>query len=142
LIALSNGGILPNAKLETQLKRLNIERNMPMDSTQNILKKMSAQQYIHKIVDRSGDEETIDWVVGPRGHAEIGKLGVKRFVEEVYGDRAPDDLVKRLEKSLGMQVPRANGEGDEDEEEEEEEVEEEATNDGDPGPSTQRRSGR
>jgi hypothetical protein len=135
MIALSPGGSLINSKLETNLKRLNIEVNMPMDTTQNILKKMTTQQYIVKVVDRSGDEETIEWMVGPRGHAEIGKRGVKRFVEEVYGENAPEDLAKRLQRSLGLQSLRP-------EVQEEEEEEEKSAEDGDPGTSTQRRSGR
>jgi hypothetical protein len=132
IIALSHGGSIPNAKLESHLGRLNIERNMPMDTTINILKKMSAQGYIYKIVDKSGDDETTDWVVGPRGQVEIGNGGIQRFVEEVYGGKAPEDLVEKLQRSLGMELGRVD---------EDEEQEEEAGN-GDSGPSTQRRSGR
>lgn len=110
---------------------------MPMDTTQNILKKMIAQGYIIKIVDKSGDEETVEWMVGPRGLAEIGKRGVKRFVEELYGENAPEDLTKRLQRSLGLEPLKTA----ERETEPQAEAEEEAA-DGDPGPSTQRRSGR
>lgn len=103
-----------------------------MDTTVNILKKMTAQGYIYKIVDKSGDDETTEWIVGPRGRVEIGNGGIQRFVEEVYGDKGPEDLAEKLLRSLGMEVGTVDGD---------EEQEEEAGNE-DPGPSTQRRSGR
>jgi len=98
---------------------------------------MQNQQYIFKVVDRGAEDETIDWIVGPRGHAEIGKMGIQRFVEEIYGDDAPDDLTQRLQRSLGVEIARPERGGDGEEEDEE------PDNDNDePGPSTQRRSGR
>jgi hypothetical protein len=112
---------------------------MPMDKTENILKKMIAQGYIIRVVERNADDESIDWIVGPRGHAEIGKKGIQRFVEEIYGESAPEDLSQRLERSLGIEK-RPSG-AREVEPEEEAEEEEEADSDV-PGPSTQRISGR
>lgn len=132
IIALSNAGTLPNAKLEKHLARLNIERNMPMDTTANVLKRMATQQYIYRVVDRTGDEETIDWIVGPRGHTEIGTAGIQRVVEEVYGEKAPEDLAQRLHRSLGIELGRIDHHEDHQEE----------VDPGAPGPSTLRRSGR
>lgn len=111
---------------------------MPMDKTENILKKMIAQGYIIKVVERNADDESIDWIVGPRGHAEIGKKGIQRFVEEIYGEGAPEDLSRRLERSLGIENRASKTK---DVEQEEENEEEEADSDA-PGPSTQRRFGR
>lgn len=122
-----------NSKLESHLKRLNIDVNMPMDTTQNILKRMATHGYIVKVVDRTADDETIEWMVGARGMAEIGKRGAKRFVEEVYGGNAPEDLAKRLQRSLGLQ----NISVDTQPEDEPQDAE-----NGEPGPSTQRRSER
>jgi len=65
---------------------------------------MIKQGYIIRISDKSGDEETIDWRVGPRGKVEIGNKGIQGLVNEVYGDSAPDDLEKRIHRSLGMEV--------------------------------------
>jgi len=84
-------------------------------------------------VERNADDETTDYIVGPRGHAEIGKRGIQRFVEAVYGERAPEDLAKRLHRSLGVATAGSKDEEDE---------EEEQPDNGEPGPSTQRRSGR
>jgi hypothetical protein len=137
IIALSPGKSIPDSKLDRYLSRLNANRNMPMDKTENILKKMSNQGYITKVLDRSGDEETIDWVVGPRGKIEIGDTGVLGLVEEVYGKSAPEDLQQRLLRSLGITLNRAeNTRNVEDDGHEE-------TPSANDGPSTQRRqSGR
>ncbi|KAH8811407.1 MAGE family-domain-containing protein [Xylogone sp. PMI_703] len=103
LIAL-NGGQLPEHKLDRYLSRMNIEENMPMDKTQNVLQKMIKQGYVIKVKDRIGDEETIEWMVGPRGRTEIGNRGVQGLVKEIYGEDAPEDLDKRLQRSLGMEL--------------------------------------
>lgn len=137
IIALSPGKSIPDSKLDRYLARLNANRNMPMDKTENVLKKMSNQGYITKVLDRSGDEETIDWVVGPRGKIEIGNTGVLGLVEEVYGKTAPEDLQQRLARSLGITMSRSeNTRNVEDEGQEE-------TPGANDGPSIQRRqSGR
>jgi len=109
IIALSPEGKIMNSKLETNLKRLNVDVNMPMETTQNIIKKMTAQGYIVKVVERNPDEETIEWIVGPRGMTEIGKIGIQNFVKKVYNDKAPEDLSKRLNKSLGLETMRIGG---------------------------------
>lgn len=103
LIAL-NGGQLPEHKLDRYLSRMNADENMPMDKTQVVLQKMIRQGYIIKVKDRIGDEETVEWMVGPRGRTEIGNRGVQGLVKEVYGEGAPEDLDKRLQRSLGMEM--------------------------------------
>lgn len=137
VIALSPGKSVPDSKLDRYLARLNANKNMPMDKTENILKKMMNQGYIIRVVDRSGDEETVDWVVGPRGKIEIGNMGILGMVKEVYGASAPDDLQQRLTRSLGIISAEdlMNGEDEGQDEDEPSEV--------NTGPSTQRRqSGR
>jgi hypothetical protein len=135
LIALSPGGQIPDHKLMSHLKRFNSEKNTGLDTTAATLKKMINQGYIFRVVDKSADEETIDWIVGPRGKVEIGNKGIQGLVREVYGDSAPDDLDKRMQRSLGMEV-RSINEGNE------EGGEEEAAGNGDPGPSNARTNGR
>ncbi|TVY20574.1 Non-structural maintenance of chromosome element 3 [Lachnellula arida] len=105
-IAMSPAEAVPEHRLIRALKRLNVDENTPLGKTDAILKKMGAQGYIWKVTDRQGDEETIDYRLGPRGKTEIGKRGVRGFVQEVYGDSAPDDLDKRLNRSLNMDVAR------------------------------------
>ena len=137
IIALSPGKSIPDSKLDRYLARLNANKNMPMDKTENVLKKMSMQGYITKVVDRTGDEETVDWVVGPRGKVEIGNRAVLGLVKEVYGNSAPEDLEQRLTRSLGI-VTAEDLMNREDEERDEDEVPEVSD-----GSDTQRRqSGR
>ncbi|CAG8962015.1 hypothetical protein HYFRA_00014123, partial [Hymenoscyphus fraxineus] len=87
------------------LRRLNVEENTPIDKTTVVLAKMMKHGYIWKFHDKQADgEEQIDWRVGPRGKAEIGNMGISGFVKTVWGDDAPEDLDKRLQRSLGMEV--------------------------------------
>ena len=116
IIAMSDGGQITNSKLVGYLQRLNIDKNTPLDKTDITLTKMRNQGYITRITDRSGDEETVDWRVGPRGKVEIGNNGIQGLVNEVYGDTAPEDLTARLHRSLGIEVP-GNEDSSEDEEE-------------------------
>lgn len=100
-----NGGTLAEPKLDRYLKRMNADVNMPMEKTEVVLQKMIKQGYLIKIKDRVGDEEITEWMVGSRGRVEVGNRGIQGLVSEVYGDTAPDDLRKRMHRSLGMEVP-------------------------------------
>ena len=86
-----------------------------MDKTANVLAKMQKQGYIVRTVDKSGDDETIDWRVGPRGKVEIGNKGIQGLVNAVYGDSGPEDLQSRIHRSLGMEVASGNQREEEEE---------------------------
>ena len=100
------GGTLADAKLERYLRRMNADVNMPMDKTEATLQKMIKQGYLIRVKENVGGEETIDWMVGPRGKLEVGNKGVKGLIMDVYGDSAPEDLADRVNSSLGLDVPR------------------------------------
>jgi hypothetical protein len=136
IIALSPGGSIPDHKLMNHLKRFNSDTNTGLDTTAATLQRMIKHGYLIKSVDRSADEETIDWRVGPRGKVEIGNKGIQGLVREVYGDSAPDELEKRMQRSLGMEVKMINGENEDGEDEEQEHA------NGDPSPSNPRTNGR
>lgn len=136
IIALTSGGQISDHKLMLHLKRLNAEKNTGLDTTPMTLKKMINQGYIAKVVERSADEDTVEWIVGPRGKIEIGSTAIRGLVTEVYGENAPDDLDKRLQRSLGMEMKHSNAN------QEEEASEEEAPANGDPGPSNPGTRGR
>jgi hypothetical protein len=104
IVALSNGGQIPEHKLSNYLARLNLEHNTGLGSTPSLLKKMVNQGYIYKVVDKNADEETVDYRLGGRGKVEIGNKGICGLVLEVYGDQAPQDLDQRLHRSLGMEM--------------------------------------
>ncbi|KAF7853270.1 hypothetical protein EAF04_010771 [Stromatinia cepivora] len=102
VIMLSPDSTMTDSKLMSVLRKLNAETNMPMDKTTLILKKMMQQNYITRTVEKNDGDEIIEWRVGPRGKMEIGTKGVQGLVKEVYGENAPEDLEKRLERSLGL----------------------------------------
>lgn len=96
-----SGGTLSNEKLLRNLRRLNAEENTPVDTTENLLAKMQRQGYVVKIRDSTGQDEAVNWMMGPRGKIEVGDHGVRGLVKEVYGETAPEDLKSRLAVSLG-----------------------------------------
>jgi melanoma-associated antigen len=108
LISLS-GGSLPDAKFERALRRTNTERDTPIGTTEDLMRRLLKDAYIVKIKDVSSGEEMIEYRVGPRGKVEVGDEGVAGFVREVYGDDAPDDLGKRLDSSLALGAKEMRG---------------------------------
>ena len=119
LIYLSQGQRVTEGKLERHLKRVNADNSvLGGEKIDKVLKRMEREGYIVKIKEREvGGEETIEWVVGPRGKVEIGPEGVAGLVTEIWGPETDmGDLGKRLERSLGTGIAGKENEGDEDEE--------------------------
>ena len=138
LISMSPQNQCLEAKLYSYLNKLNIDVYMLGEKTPLMLKKMQAQGYIYRSVEKSADDETINWLLGPRGKVEIGTKGTAGLVSEVYGDVAPEDLEKRLNKSLAMDTEKLKAKGRRVERGIEEHHEENAV----PGSSTQTRRSR
>lgn len=126
LIFLSPRGMIPEPKLERYLKRVNADNHcLGGEKTEKILKRMEREGYVVKVRERDGGgEESVEYMVGPRGKAEIGEKGVAGVVRKVYGkkDVEAEELEKRLVRSLGEVVldkkDREDGEtehGDDDE---------------------------
>jgi hypothetical protein len=136
LISLSSGGELADHKLMNYLERFNSGKNTGIDTTAATLQRMIKHGYIWKSTEKMPDDETVHWRVGPRGKVEIGNRSIQGLVRQVYGDSAPDDLEKRMQRSLGMEVRNVSREN----ENVGEEAEAEAQENGDPGPSTARRA--
>lgn len=114
LIMLS-GGTLQDSRLDRYLSRANINEVTPfsnsvsinLDKTEKLLKKLEKDGYVVKIKDTSSGEETIEWVVGPRGKIEVGDKGVRGLVKTVYGDvEDEEEFRRRLERSLGVLEPK------------------------------------
>ena len=93
---------MPEAKLERYLRRTNSDHSTPVDKTDKLLQRLIKEGYIVKIRDSSSGEELVDYMVGPRGKVEVGEDGVAGFVKRVYGQKADEDLDKRLERSLDL----------------------------------------
>ena len=104
IIYLCQGSRISEGKLERYLKKCNADNYAPGgEKTEKVLKRMERDGYIVKIKEREvGGEETIDWVVGPRGKVEIGERGAAAAVKGVYGKRVieMEELEEKLEKSL------------------------------------------
>lgn len=119
VISLSPRGMIPEPKLERYLKRVNADNHcLGGEKTEKILKRMEREGYVVKVRERDGGgEESVDYVVGPRGKAEIGENGVAGVVRKVYGkkDLEAEELEKRLVRSLGEVVldKKKNREDDE-----------------------------
>ncbi|KAL9599373.1 MAG: hypothetical protein Q9219_003906 [cf. Caloplaca sp. 3 TL-2023] len=159
LIYLSPGQSIPESRLEKHLKRMNADNYvLSGEKTEKVLKKLEKEGYIIKIRERDGGgEETVDFVVGPRGKAEVGENGVAGLVRKVWGKRGAErqELERRLVRSLGEGVEtkpgrcledgvgeeEEEGEGQEDGEAGEDAMEEQSTERGDSRRS-RRRSGR
>ena len=103
---------MAEGKLESALARVNPDNYfLNGERTENILKRMERQGYIIKIRERDGGgEETVDYMVGPRGKAEIGERGVAAMARRVYAkkDAERDELERKLVRSLGEVVLEKN----------------------------------
>lgn len=104
-----NNGVLPEAKLERYLKRVNAETYTPVGTRGKVLMRMTKDGYLEKRRDTSNGEENIEWVVGPRGKVEVGIRGVTGLVKGVYGFPATpaeaggeEELERKLRRSLGI----------------------------------------
>ena len=119
-----NNGVLPEAKLERYLKRVNAETYTTVGATEKVLARMVKEGYVEKRRDTSTGEEKIEWVVGPRGKVEVGIKGVKGLVKGVYGfqgteegdadvEGEEEELDRKLRRSLGIrqEEPRIAVEG-------------------------------
>ncbi len=119
LVYLSPGHTIAESRLEKHLKRMNADNYvLSGEKTEKVLKRMEKEGYIVKVRERDGGgEESVDYVVGPRGKAEVGEVGVAGCVRKVFGKvgMEREELEKRLVRSLGEGVEmkvRRDKEGD------------------------------
>ena len=105
LIYLSNSQTISESRLEKHLKRMNADNYvLAGEKTEKVLKRMEKENYIIKVRERDGGgEESVEYIVGPRGKVEVGERGVAGLVRGVYGkkDAEADELERRLARSLG-----------------------------------------
>ncbi|KAF2637317.1 MAGE-domain-containing protein [Massarina eburnea CBS 473.64] len=108
LICLSEGR-LSDGKLDRYLRRLNADQKTPMDSTEKVLLRMAKEGYIIKIKESSNGEETVDYMVGPRGKIQVDMEAVADFVRAMFGT-VTEDLEQRLKRSLRLGDDEGEGE--------------------------------
>ncbi|GKT62396.1 MAGE family protein [Colletotrichum tofieldiae] len=118
-IILASGGELSEQKLRRHLNRVNAEANVASERTEDVLKRMQAQGYVVRKVQKNtaiqaqDGSEDITWLVGPRGLEEVGIDGAAGLVRAVYGDQADADLEKKIGATFGIQPPEdADGDVD------------------------------
>ncbi|KAH9235029.1 hypothetical protein K456DRAFT_1748963 [Colletotrichum gloeosporioides 23] len=115
-IIMLSSGELSDQKLRRYLNRVNAEANVAAEKTEDILKRMQAQGYVVRKVQKNpasqanDGSEDITWLVGPRGQEEMGVDGVAGLVRTVYGEQADESLERKIGASLGIQGE--DGEGD------------------------------
>ncbi|EDU39598.1 MAGE-domain-containing protein [Pyrenophora tritici-repentis] len=99
-----SGGIIPEGKLDRALRRMNADQTTPLGTKDKTLAAMVKDGYIVKVKDVSGGtEETIDYIVGPRGKVEVGGEGVAQFIRAVYGESEDQtELNKRIQRTLDV----------------------------------------
>lgn len=98
------GGRLPEAKLDRALRRMNAEQTTPVDTKDKTLALMSKDGYIVKVREASNGDESVDYIVGPRGKLEVGREGFAALVRMLYGDDAEEGeaLEKKIKRTLDM----------------------------------------
>ena len=105
LIYLSPSQTISESRLEKHLKRMNADNYvLAGEKTEKVLKRMEKENYIIRVRERDGGgEESVEYVIGPRGKVEVGERGVAGLVRGVYGkkDAEADELERRLARSLG-----------------------------------------
>ena len=106
LVYLSEGQRLSEGKLQRYLRTANADDLvLNGERTELVLKRLERHGYLVKIKERdgAGGEETVEYVVGPRGKVEIGPRGVAGLARAAYGKRDAEleQLEDRLEASLG-----------------------------------------
>jgi hypothetical protein len=111
-----NGGSLPEGKFERALKRLNANQSTPLDTTERTIATMIKDGYVVRIKESGTDEETVDYIVGPRGKIEVGRAGFAAFVRAIYAaseDEGYDeeDLERRIKRTLDVAEVMQAGSG-------------------------------
>ncbi|EME50240.1 hypothetical protein DOTSEDRAFT_68946 [Dothistroma septosporum NZE10] len=104
-----NGGSLPDANMERNLKKLGLDDNTPLsdyDKTEKLTKRLEKDGYIVRVKESTGTgEDDIFWTVGPRGKVEVGEEGVRGLVSTVFGhpeEEAGMELDAKVMRSLGV----------------------------------------
>ncbi|KAJ4361882.1 hypothetical protein N0V83_010823 [Neocucurbitaria cava] len=102
LITIS-GGIMPEAKLDRQLRRLNADQTTPLGTKDKTLATMIKDGYIVRIKDSSSGEETVDYIVGPRGKVEVGRDGVGNLIRAMHGERvSAEEVEQQIQRTLDV----------------------------------------
>ncbi|XP_014554228.1 hypothetical protein COCVIDRAFT_17985 [Bipolaris victoriae FI3] len=109
LITIS-GGMMPEGKLDRALRRMNAEQTTPVGSKDKAIAAMVKDGYIVRVKETSGaGDETVDYIVGPRGKVEVGRDGVAQFIRAMHGQvEDEDELERRIQRTLNVADAHSN----------------------------------
>lgn len=109
LITIS-GGIIPEGKLDRALRRMNAEQTTPVGTKDKALAAMIKDGYIVRVKETSGaGDETVDYIVGPRGKVEVGRDSVAQFIRAMHGQvEDEDELERRIQRTLNVADAHSN----------------------------------
>lgn len=98
------GGRLPEGKLDRALRRMNAEQTTPVDTKDKTLALMVKDGYIVKVKESVGGDETVDYIVGPRGKVEVGAEGFADLIRTIYGmdGEDPEEMEKKIKRTLDV----------------------------------------
>ncbi|KAI9806334.1 MAG: hypothetical protein M1825_006449 [Sarcosagium campestre] len=97
------GGSIAEAKLDKYLKRTNTDSYTPIEKTEKLIQRLCKEGYLLKVKESSGGDETIEYLVGPRGKIEVGPESVAGIIKSVYGEEGGEDLEARIQRSLALE---------------------------------------
>ncbi|KAF3040673.1 hypothetical protein E8E12_003411 [Didymella heteroderae] len=95
------GGRLPEGKLDRALRRMNAEQTTPVDTKDRTLALMVKDGYVVKVRESVGGDETVDYIVGPRGKVEVGAEGFADLVRTIYGED-DDEVEQKIKRTLDV----------------------------------------
>lgn len=102
------GGRLPENKLDRSLRRMNANQSTPVDTTDKTIALMIKDGYIVRVKETVNGDDTIDYIVGPRGKVEMGREGFAELVRRIYGDddeeeeEEEEELEKKIKRTLDV----------------------------------------
>jgi len=96
------GGQLPEAKLDRALRRMNAEQTTPVDTKDKTVSLMIKDGYIVRVKESVQGDETVDYVVGPRGKVEVGREGFADLVRTIYGNDEDAELETKIKRTLDV----------------------------------------
>jgi|SRR5690242_3411637 len=111
-LVLMAGGRLAENKLDRALRRMNANQTTPVDTTDKTLALMVKDGYVVKVRESVNGDETVDYIVGPRGKVEVGREGFADLVRTVYGDdEAGEELELKIRRTLDVAGAASGGGG-------------------------------
>ncbi|CAG8477269.1 29376_t:CDS:2 [Racocetra persica] len=108
-----NGRVLSDDQLRHYFRTLYLENN-PKFESEKLLANFVKQGYLDKqksgFADSSSqapEREHVEYRWGPRAKIEMPEANLCDFIKSVYGDDAPPDIIKQIERASGIDTNTA-----------------------------------